>query len=298
MGVGGAMGGCGVTGGGGGVGLGGGSGGGAGAGDRMRCARASWLLEGWLATEGAGRALIFAVAVDGPDERITNAPGMMFATGTLEDSYFYWSMIRAGGLSLRWFRDRVAGRAGDPLFYAEMDELAANVPAGANGLLFYPYLQGAGPDTPGACGVFAGLSGSADRASMWRAILEAIAFEYAQMIKIYRECGIPLDEIIGTEGGSKSPLWTQIKADILRGAYNIPARSEGGLMADAAVAAYAVGDISDIRETMREWITFRGRFEPDTKNAARYEKIFAERQKLLAGPMRELFKAMGKIREI
>ena len=132
-----------------------------------------------------------------------------------------------------------------------MDELAANVPAGANGLLFYPYLQGAGPDTPGACGVFAGLFGSADRASMWRAILEAIAFEYAQMIKIYRECGIPLDEIIGTEGGSKSPLWTQIKADILRGAYNIPARSEGGLMADAAVAAYAVGDISDIRETMR-----------------------------------------------
>ena len=81
---------------------------------------------------------------------------MMFATGTLEDSYFYWSMIRAGGLSLRWFRDRVAGRAGDPLFYAEMDELASNVPAGANGLLFYPYLQGAGPDTPGACGVFAG----------------------------------------------------------------------------------------------------------------------------------------------
>ena len=270
----------------------------AGAGDTMQSALASGLLEAGLATDVAGTASIFAVAVDGPDERITNAPGMMFATGTLEDSYFYWSMIRAGGLSLRWFRDRVAGRAGDPLFYAEMDELAANVPAGANGLLFYPYLQGAGPDTPGACGVFAGLFGSADRASMWRAILEAIAFEYAQMIKIYRECGIPLDEIIGTEGGSKSPLWTQIKADILRGAYNIPARSEGGLMADAAVAAYAVGDISDIRETMREWITFRGRFEPDAKNAAKYEKIFAERQKLLAGPMRELFKAMGKIREI
>ena len=225
----------------------------AGAGDTMQSALASGLLEAGLATDVAGTASIFAVAVDAPDERITNAPGMMFATGTLEDSYFYWSMIRAGGLSLRWFRDRVAGRAGDPLFYAEMDELAANVPAGANGLLFYPYLQGAGPDT---------------------------------------------DEIIGTEGGSKSPLWTQIKADILRGAYNIPARSEGGLMADAAVAAYAVGDISDIRETMREWITFRGRFEPDAKNAARYEKIFAERQKLLAGPMRELFKAMGKIREI
>ena len=70
---------------------------------------------------------------------------------------------------------------------------------------------------PGACGVFAGLFGASDRAAMWRSILEAIAFEYAQMIKIYRECGIPMNEIIGTEGGSKSPLWTQIKADILGG---------------------------------------------------------------------------------
>ena len=131
---------------------------------------------------------------------------------------------------------------------------------------------------------------------MWRSILEAIAFEYAQMIKIYRECGIPLKEIIGTEGGSKSPLWTQIKADILGGAYNIPTRSEGGLMADVAVAAYAVGDIENIKDTMREWITFRGRFEPDPFNRAKYAKIFEERQKLLAGPMKELFAGLGKLR--
>ncbi len=270
----------------------------AGAGDTMQSTLASGMLEPGLAADVAGTASIFAVAVDAPDERITAAPGMMFATGTLENSYFYWSMIRAGGLSLRWFRDRVACRAGDPAFYAETDALAAEVPAGANGLLFYPYLQGAGPDMPGACGVFAGMFGSADRASMWRAILEAIAFEYAQMIKIYRECGIPLREIIGTEGGSKSRVWTQIKADILRAAYNIPSRSEGGLMADAAVAAYAVGDIGDIKETLRGWINFRERFVPDAERAAKYGKIFDARQKLLAGPMRELFKAMGDIRSI
>lgn len=268
----------------------------AGAGDTMQSALASGLLEPGLATDVAGTASIFAVAVDAPDPRITKAPGMMFATGTLEDSYFYWSMIRAGGLSLRWFRDNVANRAGDPHFYAEMDMLAADVPAGSRGLLFYPYLQGAGPDLPGASGVFAGLFGKSDRGSMWRSILEAIAFEYAQMIKIYRECGIPLKEIIGTEGGSKSPLWTQIKADILGGAYNIPTRSEGGLMADVAVAAYAVGDIENIKDTMREWITFRGRFEPDPFNRAKYAKIFEERQKLLAGPMKELFAGLGKLR--
>lgn len=268
----------------------------AGAGDTMQSALASGLLEPGLATDVAGTASIFAVAVDGPDERITKAPGMMFATGTLEDSYFYWSMIRAGGLSLRWFRDSVANRAGDPMFYAEMDTLAADVPAGSRGLLFYPYLQGAGPDMPGACGAFMGMFGATDRAAMWRSILEAIAFEYAQMIKIYRECGMPLAEIIGTEGGSKSPLWTQIKADILGGAYNIPTRSEGGLMADVAVAAYAVGDIENIKETMQRWITFRGRFAPDPHNSEKYRAVFAERQRLLEGPMKEVFEGLKRLR--
>lgn len=270
----------------------------AGAGDTMQSALASGLFEPGLATDVAGTASIFAVAVKEADRRITEAPGMMFATGTLPDAYFYWSMIRAGGLSLRWFRDSIADRAGDPMFYAEMDTLAADVPPGSRGLLFYPYLQGAGPDMPGACGVFAGLFGVSDRAAMWRSILEAIAFEYAQMIKIYRKCGIPLNEIIGTEGGSKSPLWTQIKADILGGAYNIPTRSEGGLMADVAVAAHAVGDIADIKETMKQWVTFRGRFEPDPKNTEIYRKIFEERQRLLDGLMKELFAALARVRNI
>ena len=222
----------------------------------------------------------------------------MLATGTLENSYFYWSMIRAGGLSLRWFRDSIADRGGDPSFYAEMDRLAGEIPAGSRGIIFYPYLQGAGPELSGACGAFMGLFGASDRAAMWRSILEAIAFEYLQMVQIYRKYDIPIDEIIGTEGGSKSPLWTQIKSDILGGAYNIPTRSEGGLMADMAVAAYGVGDINSLKDTMKEWVTFRGRFEPDPKNRAIYTKIFEERRKMLDGPLRDCFKYLEHIRNI
>lgn len=270
----------------------------AGAGDTMQSAMASGLLEPGLSTDVAGTASIFAVAVPGMIKEITKTPGMMLASGTLENSYFYWSMIRAGGLSLRWFRDSIADRAGDSSFYAEMDRLAGDVPAGSKGILFYPYLQGGGPDLPRACGTFMGLFGSSDRVAMWRSILEAIAFEYSQMVQVYRKHGMPIDEIIGTEGGSKSPLWTQIKSDILGGAYNIPARSEGGLMADVAVAAYGVGDIESLKDTMKEWVTFRGRFEPDPKNQAIYAKIFEERQKMLEGPIRECFKHLEHIRNV
>ena len=110
----------------------------------------------------------------------------------------------------------------------------------------------------------------------------------------------PLDEIIGTEGGSKKARsGRRSRADILRGAYNIPARSEGGLMADAAVAALLRRrHLRHPRDDARVDHLPRTLRAGREQNAARYEKIFAERQKLLAGPMRELFKAMGKIREI
>jgi xylulokinase len=270
----------------------------AGAGDTMQSALASGLFEPGLSTDVAGTASIFAVAVPEMLDKISHTPGMMFAMGTLEDSYFYWSMIRAGGLSLRWFRDNIAVCAGDPSFYAKMDELASDVPAGAKGLLFYPYLQGAGSDMPGACGAFLGLFGASDRAAMWRSMLEAIAFEYLQMVQIYRDNGIPLTEIIGTEGGSKSPLWIQIKADILGSSYDIPARSEGGLMADAAVAAYGIGDIKDIKKTMKNWVKFRNHFDPDPKLHDIYQNIFAERQKILSSQMKDVFTELKNIRDL
>ena len=31
--------------------------------------------------------------------------GLIFNSGTLPDTYFYWGFVRTGGLSLRWFKD-------------------------------------------------------------------------------------------------------------------------------------------------------------------------------------------------
>ena len=46
----------------------------------------------------------------------------------------------SAGLSLRWLRDRLRLQAEDP--YAHLDRLARDVPAGADGLIFLPYLVG------------------------------------------------------------------------------------------------------------------------------------------------------------
>ncbi|MBR0414609.1 MAG: carbohydrate kinase, partial [Clostridia bacterium] len=36
--------------------------------------------------------------------------GLIFNSGTMENTYFYWGFIRTGGLSLRWFRDNVCDK--------------------------------------------------------------------------------------------------------------------------------------------------------------------------------------------
>ena len=67
---------------------------------------------------------------------------MIFCSGTLPDTYFYWGYIRTGGLSLRWFRDNVCDKVDDSKYYDELQERAQKVKPGCDGVLFLPYLQG------------------------------------------------------------------------------------------------------------------------------------------------------------
>ena len=85
------------------------------------------------------------------------------------------------------------------------------------GLLFLPYLSG--ERTPhndaGASGAFVGISAGTDRASLGRAVLEGVAFAFADCHDVLSEAGANLDEISVIGGGARSPLWGRILASAL-----------------------------------------------------------------------------------
>ena len=87
--------------------------------------------------------------------------------------HFMSVMLSAAG-SLRWYRDALA--PGTP-FGALVDE-AADIPAGAGGLRFLPYLSGErSPHAdPLARGAFVGLTTAHERRHLTRAVLEGVAF--------------------------------------------------------------------------------------------------------------------------
>ena len=148
-------------------------------------------------------------------------------------------MLSAAG-SLRWFRDAIApGEA-----FADLVASAAEVPAGSEGLWFLPYLTGERsphPD-PLARGAFIGLTVTHDRRHMARAVLEGVAYGLRDGFDLMTAAGLPRpDQVRASGGGTASPLWRQILADVLVAEIATVATTEGAAYGAALLAMVGAG---------------------------------------------------------
>jgi xylulokinase len=148
-------------------------------------------------------------------------------------------MLSAAG-SLRWLRDALAPGIGYDQLLAGADE----VPAGSDGLFFLPYLSGERsphPD-PLARGAFVGLTVGHDRRHLVRAVIEGVAYGLRDGLDLMIAAGIPApDQIRISGGGTASPRWRQILADVLDAELATVNTSEGAAYGAAVLAAVAAG---------------------------------------------------------
>lgn len=269
----------------------------AGAGDVMQSNLSAGLVAPGMATDVAGTASILTVGVSGPVDAVTRVPGMLYSLGTLPGQSLYWGYVKAGGLSLRWLRDEVLRRPGDDDLYRELDALAAQVPAGSDGVLFTPYLSGGNPDNPHASGTWLGMTAGTNVATLWRSMLESIAFEYADFLDVFAANGIGVDEVLAVGGGARSAVWNQIKADVVGATWRVPSRQDGAILANAALAALGVGGIDDLASTVRQWVSGGGASTPDPARHRTYRRVQDVRRSILSGSLRDTFGAIAPLRE-
>jgi xylulokinase len=148
-------------------------------------------------------------------------------------------MLSAAG-SLRWFRDTLA--PGED--YGHLTAAAGAVSPGSDGLLFLPYLTGERsphPD-PLARGAFVGLTVSHDRRHLTRAVLEGVAFGLRDGLDLMRAAGMPApSQIRASGGGTASPVWRQILADVLDAEIATVSTTEGAAYGAGLLAAVGVG---------------------------------------------------------
>jgi xylulokinase len=103
-------------------------------------------------------------------------------------------------------------------------------------LLFLPYLSGERTphNDPEATGVFVGLDHDTGRAALGRAVLEGVAFAFADAQAVLEEAGVALREVSVIGGGARSPLWGRILASVLGRPLVYRAASEVGPALGAA----------------------------------------------------------------
>jgi xylulokinase len=193
-------------------------------------------------------------------------------------NYLMGVVLSAGG-ALRWFRDTVcpdltadARRAGSDAYTALTAE-AAQAPAGAEGLVFLPYLTG--ERTPhgsaAARGVFFGLSPRHTRGHMARAVIEGVSYALGQSFSLLRGAGVRTDCVRLTGGGARSPFWRQTIADVFDCPVAIQPADEGPAYGAALLAATGAGAFASIEDAGR-LVQPTQTFDPRPAEVARYAR--------------------------
>lgn len=148
-------------------------------------------------------------------------------------------MLSAAG-SLRWFRDALA----PDVPFGELAAGAGEVAAAADGLFFLPYLTGErSPHAdPLARGAFVGLTVGHDRRHLARAVLEGVAFGLRDGLDQMLGAGMPRPaQVRASGGGTASPAWMRILADVLDVELVTVSTTEGAAYGAATLAAVGAG---------------------------------------------------------
>jgi xylulokinase len=214
----------------------------AGAADHVASAYAAGVIapgDVLLKFGGAGDILM-AAATARPDSRLFMdrhvIPGAFMPNGCMA----------ATGAMLNWVAATFAAHLGEKP-HAALDQLAAAIPAGSDGVFLLPYFLGEKSPIhdPAARGTITGLSLNHNLGHIWRAALEAAAYGFLHHLDVFRELGYPVRRLLASDGGAQSKVWMQIAADITQLPIQLLENHPGSCLGAAWVAAMGTGAATD-----------------------------------------------------
>ena len=168
------------------------------------------------------------------------------------------------------------GRVTGGLDYGELNEKAAALEPGCDGLLVLDHFQGnRTPYTdPLSRGAFVGLTLAHERHHMFRAIMEGIGFGTRAILDAFKRAGYQSAEMTVGGGAAASGLWLQIHADTANIPIRVPASADAPSTGSAVLAAHGAGHFASIDEGIAAMVHPGRTIEPNAQNVARYEEIY------------------------
>lgn len=215
-------------------------------------------------------------------------------TGMLVDSHVAkdtWAVMGAtvAAEMTEWFKNQ---------FYSEQEQKveeqggniweqlmndAASSPAGANGIMFLPHMSGC--HCPildhNSTGAFLGLTNTATKADMLRAIIEGLDYQFMQMANaIEAGLGIKSERIVAVGGATKNKFWMQNKADVVGIPIETPDLDEATPLGVAILAGIGAGLYRDEQDAYEQVYKPGQVYEPDEKLHSQYKEWFDTFEKI------------------
>jgi len=231
-------------------------------------------------SENTGAAVALCATL--PEARLDPERRMPCHYHGIPDTYMFHTFT-SGGVVLKWFRDRfapaeqtVATQLGVDA-YDLLGQEAAAVPAGSEGLVMIPHLQGAmAPENNGeARGALIGLTLRHGRGHVARAILESISYVIRRNVEVLEDLGMQIPEIRSLGGASRSRIWKQIEADVSGRPVAVTEQEEAATLGAAILAGAGIGEYSNPAQAADRMVRIRERFEPDPVAMQRYDDYYA-----------------------
>jgi len=223
-----------------------------------------------------GTSLLNNVVLDAPQL----APhGIGFLLPTVGDRWLRLLPNTGGGaVNIKWLVDTLYAaehEAHGGGVYGLIDTEIGSVAPGAGGVVYHPYVSGAGVVAPfyhlGARGQFFGLSTESRRSHLARAVYEGIALSIKDC---YSAAGVPVGELRLSGGAARSGVLCQIVADAVGAPVRVPAGEETAALGAALVAGVGTGVYGSLTEAVAEAVRLERSYEPDSARTARYAEIF------------------------
>jgi xylulokinase len=187
----------------------------------------------------------------------------------LPATWHQMGVILSASDSLEWL-SRIAGKPA-----AELAAAVGPVTAPAD-VTFLPYLSG--ERTPhndaGARGAFTGLSQSTGVTDLAQAVMEGVAYAFADCKRVLHDAGTDFDSALAVGGGARSETWLRIIASVLDRPLKLPADSDVGAALGAARLAICAAEGADPAEVCTPPAITRV-IDPDRALVPRYAEAHA-----------------------
>ena len=226
----------------------------------------SGVITPGLASDVTGTSTLITLCTERPvlDPVITNVRGAL-------PNWSAFTILDAGGDAMRWARRAFHDNAWD---YDRIVQLAAEAPAGADALLFLPYLNGErfGSRT-NARAQFIGLTSRHGASHLHRAVMEGVAFAAARNLSIMAASGGRPERVIAAGGGARTRLWLEIKASVYGCPILTTEAEECGVLACAMLAGTGVGLYGDLPDAVRRLVRFGREIAPNPRWSDTYARL-------------------------